>query len=495
MVKMTFPKSAPAGLKGAEHLLVIAPHKILTHGWLKKVLPASVLPRADALTKVLLREGGEGKSATSVHDASPCRITVAALPDEVSRHNSPTRKEEVIDAVRASGLKTGLILAGIDDPEHVTGVLMGAARAFPLFERKTSDGKKPSSRSAGTVGFLPVDGEGKPVSVTPRNKALVEAAREAARLVDTPAADLSTQKFAAEARRLARGIPNVKIRVLLGTELSRLGLNGIHAVGDAAVHGPRLVLLDYRPPKAKTSVALVGKGVVYDTGGLSLKPTAGMCSMKGDMGGAAAVLGAFCALAKTRCKERVLALIPLAENSVDSKSYRPDDILVLHSGHTVEINNTDAEGRLLLADAVSYAARTYSPRAIIDAATLTGAQLIATGDRHSAVMSNRAGLEGVAVRAGRSTGDLAFPLPFAPEFYQAEFHSAVADMKNSVKNRMNAQSSCAAQFVYSHIDDLDIPWLHIDLAGPAFRHERGTGYGVALIAKIVEDLNTDALKE
>jgi probable aminopeptidase NPEPL1 len=160
----------------------------------------------------------------------------------------------------------------------------------------------------------------------------------------------------------------------------------------------------------------------------------------------------------------------------------------------VEINNTDAEGRLLLADAVSYAARVLKADVVIDAATLTGAQLVSTGKRHAAVVSNRDGLEGLAVRAGRATGDLVHPLLFAPEYYQAEFKSEMADMTNSVKNRNNAQSSCAAQFVYSHIQDLDVPWLHIDLAGPAHVDNRGTGFGAALVAEVVRGLERAHLR-
>jgi probable aminopeptidase NPEPL1 len=213
------------------------------------------------------------------------------------------------------------------------------------------------------------------------------------------------------------------------------------------------------------------------------------------MGGGAAAIGAFKALVTGKTKHRVTCLVPLAENAVGPASYRPNDILHMHSGKTVEINNTDAEGRLLLADGVSYAARVIKADVIIDAATLTGAQLVATGRRHAAVVSNRAGLEGLAVASGLTSGDLAHPLPFAPEFFQAEFKSAVADMRNSVKDRANAQSSCAGQFVYSHIQDLNVPWLHIDLAGPAQAGKRATGFGVALISEVVGGLTASALKK
>ena len=213
-----------------------------------------------------------------------------------------------------------------------------------------------------------------------------------------------------------------------------------------------------------------------------------MGGMKCDMGGAAAVLGAFRVLASHGHPGRLSLLACLAENGIGPRAYRPDDVLVAHSGKTVEINNTDAEGRLLLADGVSYAARELGAEVIIDAATLTGAQLLSTGLLHAAVISNDETLERLVVEAGRYTGDLAHPLPFAPELFKQEFTSEIADMKNSVKNRMNAQTSCAAQFVYWHIDDTDKTWCHVDLAGPSFPDKRGTGYGVALLAETIRRL-------
>lgn len=239
-------------------------------------------------------------------------------------------------------------------------------------------------------------------------------------------------------------------------------------------------------------MALVGKGVTFDTGGLHLKQRGSMEGMKSDMGGAAAVFGAFRALAETDLTCRLTVVVCLAENAVGPKSFKPDDILTLHSGKTVEINNTDAEGRLLLADGVSHAARDLGAQIVIDAATLTGAQLVSTGMLHAAIVSNDDDLERTMVAAGRKSGDLVHPLLFAPELFQQEFKSPVADMRNSVKNRMNAQSSCAAQFVYSHLEGTDVKWGHVDLAGPSFRGERGTGFGVALLAETVKALDSAA---
>ena len=235
------------------------------------------------------------------------------------------------------------------------------------------------------------------------------------------------------------------------------------------------------PPGARRTLAWVGKGIVYDTGGLSLKGKDGMPGMKADMGGAAAVTGAFFAAVRAGYGQNLHALLCLAENAIGPQAVRPDDIIKLYSGKTVEINNTDAEGRLVLGDGVAHAVKHLQPDAIVDLATLTGAQLVATGRRHAAIVANDDGIEARAMRSGKRSGDLVHPLPYCPEFYRKEFESKVADMKNSVKDRANAQSSCAAQFIAEHLGDFDGQWLHVDLAGPASAEERGTGFGVALL--------------
>jgi len=207
--------------------------------------------------------------------------------------------------------------------------------------------------------------------------------------------------------------------------------------------------------------------------------------MKADMAGAAACLGAFRLLVAAGFDRPLSLLLPIAENSIGRHAYRNDDILRMHSGKTVEINNTDAEGRLLLADAVSWAGRVLGAATILDAATLTGAQLVATGKVFAAVMSNDEQLEAHAVAAGRATGDHVLPLLFAPELFKAEFRSKVADMTNSVADRNNAPSSAAGQFIYNHLDGLDVRWAHVDLAGPAFPDGRATGFGAQLLAELV----------
>ena len=281
-------------------------------------------------------------------------------------------------------------------------------------------------------------------------------------------------------------------------------------------------VLSYVPAAAAKTVCLVGKGIVYDTGGLALKPKEGMCGMKADMGGAAALLCAFEAAVEPstafhvpptdlpwpsiRCAfEAAVAIgtgstalhcvLCLAENAIGPTALRHDDVITFLSGKTCEVNNTDAEGRLVLADGVAHATAAPSrlpgstgmPDLVIDMATLTGAQKIATGTHIAALLANDEAIELAAVAAGRRTGDLVHPLPFAPEFHRAEFVSKVADMKNSVRHFNNANASCAGNFIGEHLHpDYRGAWLHVDIAGPAFVDDRATGFGVALVLGLLD---------
>ena len=189
--------------------------------------------------------------------------------------------------------------------------------------------------------------------------------------------------------------------------------------------------------------------------------------------------------AKLGAAQRIDAILCLAENSVGPDAMRPDDIITLYSGKTVEVNNTDAEGRLVLADGVAFAVKDLGAAIVVDLATLTGAQLMATGKLHAAIVCNDDALEAEAVTAGKASGDLVFPVPFAPELFRGEFQSPVADLRNSVKDRMNAQSSCAAQFIAESLPAGEaVRWLHVDMAGPVTSRDRATGYGVALLSAL-----------
>ncbi len=484
MSSITFASSTTSALKGAKSIVVIGSASVFD----KQRFPKLFGKKLDALAVELaktIEPGDLGASATTLTGTEPPLLGVGVLPDKVSRYNAPSRGECVRRVL--AGLKSGkgklAIVLIVDDPAHALPQAIAVGRCFPLYDAKS--GAKPRR-----VQLLTVDRQGKLVKAEPNLAHTLEVVRQTAELVDTPPSDLDPERFVARARALLDGL-DVEIEEIVGDRLLERGLGGIHAVGRAASSSPRLLVVRYkpgRPREGQRHIALVGKGVTYDTGGLHIKPRGGMETMKCDMGGAAAVLGAFRVLVAARCRHQISLVLCVAENAIGPSSYKPDDILTMHSGKTVEINNTDAEGRLLLADGVSWAARELEADTILDAATLTGAQLISTGVVHAAVISNDADLERALVTAGYASGDLVHPLPFAPELYKQEFSSQVADMVNSVRDRANAQTSCAAQFVYNHLAGTEVRWGHVDLAGPAFRKERATGFGVALLAACVQAL-------
>jgi len=207
------------------------------------------------------------------------------------------------------------------------------------------------------------------------------------------------------------------------------------------------------------------------------------------MGGSAGCLAAFQAAVTLKLPRKLTLVLALVENSINQNALRNDDIITMKSGRTVEVNNTDAEGRLVLGDCVSHASNSLdsTPDIIYDQATLTGAQLVAVGRKHAGILAKSKKLEDRMVEAGLSSGDLCFPILYAPELLKSEFKSQVADMKNSVKDRGNAQCSCAGHFIESHIDEsYQNDYVHCDMAGPQSRNERATGYGVALILGLLK---------
>ncbi|MBO5752980.1 MAG: leucyl aminopeptidase family protein [Proteobacteria bacterium] len=318
--------------------------------------------------------------------------------------------------------------------------------------------------------------------------AVCEILPEVARWVDTPTLEMTTEIFASEALAFAQKY-GLKSQVIADTALLDKGFGGLWHVGKSGKTLPRLIVLEYAPSHSSQHIALVGKGLVYDTGGLCLKPRDHMATMKSDMGGAAAVLGAIGMASMLQLPCRITAILCVAENGIGPDALRPDDIIQLYSGLTVEINNTDAEGRLVLGDGVAYASKDLQPDYIIDAATLTGAQLMCTGKRHAGLLTPDAWLQDRIVEAGKTAGEPVYPLLYAPEILFSEFKSDVADMKNSCKDRLNAQSSCAGHFVEKHLNkDWQGKYAHIDIAGPAWNGERATGYGALLLAVIANSI-------
>lgn len=424
------------------------------------------------------------------------KVVIIVLPTACSRHNTPARSHALAAAMK--GHKGSDALKVIVVPKSTDRALaqaLAVGRQFHTFSLKGADVKAAaeSTQSVSIIIDFPNYVESNE-HIVKEAAATIENIRLAQKLVDSPPNILHSDAYIEVCRNVAATL-NCEIHVIQGTDLEAQGFGGIWGVGKAAEHLPALVILSHYPngkDDTASSVCLVGKGIIYDTGGLSIKVPPNMAGMKADMGGSAAVLGAFATSVAFGGISRPLhALLCIAENSISAVATRPDDVHTLLSGKTVEVNNTDAEGRLVLSDGVFYASKYLNPLAIIDIATLTGAQLISTGRNHAAIASNSDALEGIAVTAGKYTGDLTFPILYCPEFYRNEFRSAVADMKNSVADRSNAQSSCAGQFIANHIDEYlnkGGEWLHVDMAGPVCVGDRATGYGVALLHEITKQL-------
>ncbi len=472
----------PGELDDVDTLLVIGRKERLLAADVRARLPKSLAEGAwEAMVAAEARD--QPRSAASFTGGRPRRVVAGVLPEACSRHNPPSRAWALPTLVRAAGKTgpTGILLA-LDTKAHAFASACGLAPALPSWTATS----RPGERSV-RVAFLAPDGD---IADVEALGVATEATQRAASWVDMPADRLNTRALVKAARDIAREV-GASCHVIEGEALQEQGLGGLHAVGRAAAEPPALVVLDHEPDhatrskatrsKATRSVAWVGKGIVYDTGGLSMKTRTSMVGMKKDMGGAAAVLAAFEAAVRLGCRQRLTAILCLAENAVGPNALRPDDVITLLSGKTVEINNTDAEGRLVLGDGVAWAARHRAPDDLIDLATLTGAQAVATGKRHAALYTNDEGFEAEAIAAGRASGNPVHPLPYLPELLKSEFASTVADMRNSVKNRANAQSSCAGQFIGNHLEGYEGRWLHVDMAGPAADRDRGTGYGVALL--------------
>ncbi len=489
MIQLDY-SNEPTALHGVDQIVVIGTKAALARPEVLAELPAGLAPTWGSMLEAL--SPGDNLAATSTWIArgegdaegkAATRVSVVAVSERVSRHNAPGRPDVVANALKGRFTKgRGAVLVALERAEELAAVGVAVARAFPLYSKK----KRSDGEVSVVVSFLAEGGARPHDSEIARVRAIARAVREAARLTDMPAAELSTEAFVAEARALA-GELGLEVTVLDKEALAERGLGGLVAVGQAARRGPALVHLRWpgRGGEGADKVAWVGKGIVYDTGGLSLKGKLDMPGMKVDMGGAAAVLEALRVAAELGAEARIDAILCLAENSVGPDALRPDDVITLYSGKTVEVNNTDAEGRLVLADGVAYAVKDCGANVVVDLATLTGAQLMATGKLHAAIVSNDEGLEARALAAGRRSGDLVFALPYAPELFRGEFHSQVADLRNSVKDRMNAQSSCAAQFVAESLPPADaVRWLHVDMAGPVTVRDRATGFGVALLAEL-----------
>ena len=307
-------------------------------------------------------------------------------------------------------------------------------------------------------------------------------------LVSEPANVLFPESFAEEIRKLAR--LGLKVEVLNEAQMRRLGMLALLGVGQGSARESRLVVMRWNGGKARAQpVAFVGKGVCFDTGGISIKPAAGMEAMKWDMGGAATVTGLMAALAKRKAKVNAVGVVGLVENMPSGEAQRPGDVVTSMSGQTIEVINTDAEGRLVLADALWYTQGRFKPQFMVDLATLTGAMIVALGHEHAGLFANNDELAERLTAAGKAEGEPVWRMPMG-EAYDKLIRSDIADMKN-VGGR-DGGSITAAQFLERFVNQ--VPWAHLDIAGVAWNNaakptvpKGGAGWGVRLLNRLVRE--------
>jgi leucyl aminopeptidase len=306
-------------------------------------------------------------------------------------------------------------------------------------------------------------------------------------LVNEPANALGPVEFAERIEELSK--LGVEVTALTEPDLRQLKMGALLGVAQGSERPPRVIVMHWRGGRAKDQpVALVGKGVVFDTGGISIKPAANMEDMKGDMAGAAAVAGAMHVLAARKAKANVVGVVGLVENMPSGKAQRPGDIVTSMSGQTIEVINTDAEGRLVLADLLTYVQKNEKPVAIVNLATLTGAIIVALGNQHAGMFCNNDALADALTKAGKATGESVWRMPLGAE-YDKLIDSKFADVKNT--GGRNAGAITGAQFIKRFVED-DTPWAHLDVAGTAMgspateiNKSWGSGWGVRLLDQLV----------
>ena len=320
--------------------------------------------------------------------------------------------------------------------------------------------------------------------------AVAEGVRFTRELVAEPANILYPESFVERCRILET--LGVTLTVLDETEMATLGMGALLGVAQGSVRKPRVLAMEWNGTgnDAASPLVLVGKGVTFDTGGISIKPAAGMEDMKWDMGGAGAVAGVIRALSQRKAKARVVGICDLVENMPDGNAQRPGDVVTSMSGQTIEVINTDAEGRLVLCDVITWAQRTYKPTTLIDLATLTGAMIVSLGSEHGGLFSNDDTLADDLLSAGKGAGDKLWRFPLG-DAYDKMIDSPIADMKN-IGGRF-AGSITAAQFIKRFVDE-GVKWAHLDIAGMVWADKPGgtwdkgaTGYGVRLLDRLVAD--------
>lgn len=443
--------------------------------------------------EVLWLPAPEGIAASAI-----CVVGVGGRPEETLSTESVRRAAGTAGRALAGRSEAALVLPGTD-PATVGAVIEGLGYGARVFTaHRSARGEAKSAETAPVAGVrlmgIPDGGEdhAKITESISRAQTLVEEVSWAKDLVDTAPNELCPSAFAE--RVVARAPEAVQVTVHDAQALVDMGCGGLSGVGQGSSRPPALVRMSYAPDGATTRLAFVGKGVTFDSGGLSLKPGESMVAMKTDMAGAAAVAASVIAIARLGLPVAVDGWLCLAENMPDGNAIRPGDVITMADGTTCEIINTDAEGRLCLADGLAMASR-EKPDAVVDIATLTGAAIIALGNRTAAVMANDDALRTEVTEVAAACGEQMWPMPIFDDLLDG-LKSDVADRKHH--GPREGGSLLAAAFLREYVgkrgDETPIPWAHLDIAGPSYHkgspygytRQGGTGFGVRTLVSLAE---------
>src|SRR5262245_49409350 len=454
---------------------------------------------ADLVKRAAATNQFKGKSGSTLDILEPEGIKVQRLIVIGAGGKTADLKEK--DFLKLGGALAGKLNSGSEEvcvvaelPEGAMQPAQAAALAagmrlrayrFDRYKTKKKDGEDKGLKTDVSIAVEDVAASKKAFAPDANVVDGVILARE---LVNEPPNVLYPEEFARRASQLRK--LGVDVQVLDVKAMTKLGMGALLGVAQGSARPGRTVIMRWNGGKKNEQpVAFIGKGVCFDTGGISIKGAANMEEMKGDMGGAACVVGLLHALAARKARVNAVGAIGLVENMPDGNAQRPGDIVTSMSGQTIEIINTDAEGRLVLADVLWYVARKHKPKFMVDLATLTGAIMVALGNEHAGLFSNNDELAGRLIKAGVETGEKVWRMPLSPE-YDKLIDSQFADMKNT--GGRHGGSITAAQFLQRFVDNT--PWAHLDIAGTAMGAPKsdinqswGSGYGVRLLDRLVAD--------
>jgi leucyl aminopeptidase len=448
------------------------------------------LPRGLREARGAAEARGRYRSLSLLHPERPGRALVVGLGKRAELTPERARVAGALAAQEAGRLEARSLawLPPAEDAATVEALVTGTVLGGYRFDRfRSADPEAPPPPAAEALTVL---ADASLAEAAEAARVCAEAQNRARDLQSTPSNLLTPSRLAERAEEIAAASPSCSIEVLGREEIAAKEMGGLVAVSQGSAEDPRLIVLRYSGGGPGPRLGLVGKGVTFDTGGISLKPSASMHEMKMDMSGAAAVLEAVAAIAELRLPLELLAVVPSTENMPSGTAIKPGDVITQYNGRTVEVNNTDAEGRLILADALAYAVELGAER-IVDLATLTGAVLVALGSTYAALIANDDELAAAVEAAGEESGELVWRLPLHPE-YKELTKGTVADLTNAAAKR-KAGTIYAGSFLEEFVGE--VPWAHVDIAGTAWDVGRpytgndASGYGVRLLVELARRLS------